>query len=157
MFRKPSKTNAVTAYHSNSSKKENVPSIMMSDINVLGNIICEGTLDFNGTIDGNIRCKNLTIRENALVKGEVIADTVQVHGKVSGLIRARVVHLFATARIDGVIMHESLSIEDGAFIDGKLKRTDKIKDEKKDIDLMFEDTEEPGSFKALENLRLISA
>jgi len=37
-----------------------------------------------------------------------------------GSIKARTVLLYATAEVNGTIMHESLTIEDGASVDGKI-------------------------------------
>jgi cytoskeletal protein CcmA (bactofilin family) len=117
MFRKNKNTTA--------ARKVSSPSVIAADMNFLGNIISDGVVDCDGNVDGNIRCEILTVRQNGSVKGDITADTVLVYGKVNGLIRAKTVQLFASCHIEGIVMHESLSIEDGAFIDGKCKRTDK--------------------------------
>lgn len=109
--------------------RESSPTIIAQDIHVLGNIISDGVVDFAGTIDGNMRCNILTLRPQAVANGEIAADTVHIYGKVKGLVRARHVHLYSSSHIEGIIMHESLSIEDGAYIDGKCKRSDKPLDQ----------------------------
>ncbi len=142
------------------------PSVIAADMNVLGNIISDGVLDIDGKIEGNVRCQAASIRENGKIRGDVMADTVHVHGTVEGLIKARTVILYASARVTGTIMHESLSIEDGAFVDGKFKRTDKVfiddeVDAPKRLPSLNEfdnDNEEPmgeAERTVLENLRLI--
>lgn len=147
-----------------------VPSVISADINLLGNVIGAGVIDLDGRIEGNIRCYSLSIRPNGKVRGDILADNVQVHGAVEGTIKARVVTLYPTARVTGTIMHESLTIEDGAFVDGKFKRTDKIVFEdapvlgySPPIESLFEnegeaEDDEPSEeeLKVLENLRLIS-
>ena len=133
------------------SRKETIPSVINRDFHILGNIISDAAVDFDGTIEGNVRCKSFILRTNGVVKGEIIAEDVSVYGKLSGLIRAKNVQLFAGSIIEGIVMHESISIEDGAFIDGKCKRTDKPMSEE---DSASEDTS--TAFKALENLRLIA-
>jgi cytoskeletal protein CcmA (bactofilin family) len=100
-------------------------SVIVEDTHILGTLISDGNIDFNGTIDGNIRCHNLTVRKNARIKGDITADALHVHGKINGLIRAKQVNLYKDCHVEGVIMHEGLTIEDGAFMDGKCKRTDK--------------------------------
>lgn len=102
-----------------------VPSVISGDMNILGNIVSEGVIDFDGCIDGNIRCGTLVLRPNGRINGEVHAETVQVYGKVKGLIKARMVNLYASCAVQGVIMHETIAIEDGANIDGKFKRINK--------------------------------
>lgn len=158
MFRKNSNTPGGHVKTSG-SRKEPIPSIITQDVNILGNIVSDGNMDFDGTLNGNIRCSTLTIRANGFIKGEVVADHVFIYGKVKGLVRAKHVQLFSGCNVEGVIMHETISIEDGAFIDGKCKRTDKVhtaEDEEADSDgdFLFDDSNgsEP---KMLENIRLI--
>lgn len=141
-------------------KNELIPSVITSDVNVLGNIVSDGNIDFDGTLNGNIRCSILTIRANGSIKGEVTANTVMVYGRVKGLIRAKNVQLFSTCNVEGIIMHETIAIEDGAFIDGKFKRSDKVQvDEEEEPastsgDFNFDESNLVDS-KVLENIRLI--
>lgn len=107
------------------AKRKSVPSLISDDMNILGNLISDGYLDINGHIEGNVKCQSLTVRDQGMVKGDVFADEVSIHGQVSGIIKARHVFLASTARVRGVIMHESMSMEQGAFIDGQCKRTDR--------------------------------
>lgn len=107
-------------------KRGVLPSVIAADMCVLGNVISDGMLDIDGKIEGNVRCHTASIRENGLVKGDVVAEVVHVYGTIEGLVKAKSVMLYGSARVAGTVMHESLTIEDGAFIDGKLKRTDKV-------------------------------
>ncbi len=139
------------------SRKEVSPSIITRDVNVLGNIVSDGNIDFDGTLNGNIRCGTLTVRGNGFVKGEVVANNVIIYGKIKGLIRAKHVQLCSTCNVEGIVMHETISIEDGAFIDGKCKRTDKVQtdeDESGSTDYNFDESSEDEP-RVLENIRLI--
>lgn len=107
-------------------KKGMQPSVIAADLNVLGNIISDGVIDVDGKVHGNIRCHTVSLRENGRIQGDIAAEIVHVYGTVEGTIKAKSVMLYASARVSGTIMHESLSIEDGAFVDGKFKRTDKV-------------------------------
>ena len=73
MFRK---TDTAVAVAKPANKKDLIPTIIGKDVNILGNIVSEGNVDFNGTLDGNIRCESLTLREDSSVKGEIVATTV---------------------------------------------------------------------------------
>ncbi|MDE3016778.1 MAG: polymer-forming cytoskeletal protein [Pseudomonadota bacterium] len=139
------------------SKKESSISLITQDMNILGNIIGEGMIDFDGTIDGNIRCGSLTLRANGSIKGEVVANAVSIYGKVRGLIRAKTVHLYASANVEGIIMHEAITIEDGALVDGKFKRTNRVQTEGDAGDFSFDDENAASGddIKMLENIRLI--
>ncbi len=151
----------------NTPRKTSVPpSVISADMYVLGNIISsDGLLDIDGKIDGNVRCKVATVRPNGRVKGDVTAELVHVYGEIEGLVKAKSVILYASARVQGTIMHESLSIEDGAFVDGKFKRTDKVTIDgelSKSLELSAFDNDNDDTtasaeeLKVLENLRLIS-
>jgi cytoskeletal protein CcmA (bactofilin family) len=126
MFKKTSSTNTDEKAKAGERKPSNVPSVISEDMQVLGNIISHGLLDIDGQIEGNVKCHTATVRPNGRVRGDLQAEEVHVHGQVEGIIKANTVCLYASARVLGTIMHESLSIEDGAFVDGKFKRTDKI-------------------------------
>lgn len=125
MFNKKANTPATANSGKPSKTRELIPTIVTPDVHLLGNLVSEGSVDFSGTIDGNVRCDSFTLRPQGTVKGEIVADTVQIQGTVKGLIRAKHVHLHATCKVEGIIIHEQLSIEDGAFVDGKFKRSDR--------------------------------
>lgn len=123
------KTDSSPANKPTARSKDSFPSVITKDMHILGNILSDGVVDFNGSIEGNIRCRTITLRADGSVNGEVVADNAFIYGKVNGLLRAKHVHLFASCHIEGIIMHESLMIEDGAFIDGKCKRMDKVSED----------------------------
>lgn len=99
------------------------PTVISSGLSMLGNIVSDGIIDFDGTIDGNIKCHTIVIRQNAVIRGEVEAqESIQVFGQVKGLIRAKLVHMHPGCNVEATIMHEVLTIEEGANVDGKFKR-----------------------------------
>ncbi len=109
----------------NRTVRKSVPSIIAGDLDILGNLISDGTVDISGRIQGNVKAHTVFIRKDGRVLGDVQGDVLHIHGQVKGLVKARDVHLYATCKVEGTIMHEVLSIEDGSFVDGKFKRTDK--------------------------------
>ncbi len=98
------------------------PSIISRDLNIVGDLTSEGEIQVDGTLNGDIRTNILIIGESARIKGEVVADTVRIMGSVDGQIKAKVVKLAASAHVVGDILHEDLSIETGAFLEGHCKR-----------------------------------
>ncbi len=104
------------------SRKPAAPSIIGADLSIVGDLSSEGEVQVDGFIDGDIRTKVLLIGESATVKGEIVGDTVRVYGKVDGQIKARAVILAKSAHVVGNILHENLSVEAGAFLDGHCKR-----------------------------------
>lgn len=134
-----SKTNLPTA-----SNKKTPPSLIAADVNLLGNIISDGVIDVDGRIEGDVKCVSVTVRANGKVKGDIIADLLHVFGEVKGVIRAKKVFLHSGCRVVGIVMHESLTMEDGAYLDGRCKRTDKMLVEE-DMRFQEEDEESPPS------------
>lgn len=161
MLGKSNKNNQKSAASTSPLGKKSAPSVISADMNVLGNIISEGFLDIDGKIEGNVKCESAVIRANGRVRGDVVADNVQIYGYIEGLVKARSVNLYSSAHVAGVIMHESLSIEDGAFVDGKFKRTDKVfiddelSDDSRDADEEDEDSDASAE-SVMDNIRLIS-
>lgn len=101
------------------------PTIISSDVSMLGNIKSNGMVDIDGKIEGNVSSQVMYIRENALIKGDITADTeAHIFGVVHGIVKAPKVCLYAKAHVEGVILHETLSIEDGAYVDAQFKPCD---------------------------------
>jgi cytoskeletal protein CcmA (bactofilin family) len=121
MFKKTKKAEAA-ALTGTAPVKKSVPSIVSADLNILGNLVSEGLIDIDGVIEGNIKADQVTIRNNGKIRGDIAANVVHIYGEVQGVIRASSVFLYSSCRIEGIVVHQSLSVEDGAFIDGKLKR-----------------------------------
>ena len=101
-----------------------MPSIISPSMRVTGNLSIEGELQFEGIIDGDIKCQSLTIGADAAVTGAIECEDVRVYGTVKGDIRARSVFVAASARVSSDIVCESIGIEPGAYIEGQLKRLD---------------------------------
>ena len=56
--------------------------------------------------------------------GRVIAEDIVVRGRVVGSIRGLRVTLQAQSHVEGDIFHQSLAIEQGAYFEGKSRRSD---------------------------------
>lgn len=111
--------------------KPAVPSIISADLTVNGNLVSDGEIQIDGTINGDIKTDALLIGEDAKVTGEIHARRVRVHGRVVGQITAKSVTLAATAHVSGDIVHEDLSIDKGAFLEGHCKRIADVETSKK--------------------------
>ncbi len=99
-----------------------VPSLIGEDLSVIGDIESAGAIQIDGAVEGDIQCPVLTIGPKASVRGAIVAEIARIAGSVQGRIRAGQVELAKSAEVLGDIVHESLSIEAGAFVDGSFKR-----------------------------------
>ncbi|OCQ20414.1 hypothetical protein A7985_15240 [Pseudoalteromonas luteoviolacea] len=88
---------------------------------VIGDIKCDGEIQVDGTITGNLEVEHLVIGEHGIIEGNITATQVEVKGTVNGCITAQQVRLEPSARVHGDIVHDTLSIEAGAHIEGQLK------------------------------------
>ena len=94
-------------------------STLSAGVKYEGNISGAGELQVDGSLKGDVRVSRVVIGEGGSVEGTVHADVLDVRGRVSGAIVAKQVKLFATARIEGDITQEQLSIEQGAWFQGR--------------------------------------
>jgi cytoskeletal protein CcmA (bactofilin family) len=100
------------------------PTLLSFDLTITGDLNCEGEVQIDGTVIGNIRSNVLNVGETASIDGEIIADSVTIYGRVTGQINARSVTLYKTAHVQGDILHEKLILEQGAYLDGHCRRKD---------------------------------
>ena len=100
------------------------PSIVSSDLKILGDLISAGDLQIDGIVEGDIQTRSLTIGEGAVVTGNIQAETTRVCGQVTGTIKAATVTLERTAKVVGDILHQILAIEPGAFLEGHVRHSD---------------------------------
>ena len=100
------------------------PSIISADMTIKGSIQSSGEMQIDGIIEGDVTGSSLTIGQTGQIIGEVRAEAVTVRGKVVGSIRARKVELETGSRVDGDILHASLSIQSNAVFEGQVKHAD---------------------------------
>lgn len=110
------------------------PSILSTDLKIVGDMVSHGEIQIDGVVEGDIHSDILVVGESAQVFGEIVADSCRVHGHVTGQIRARSVSLAKTSHVLGDILHESLAIEQGAFLEGHCRRIEAGAASKKDKD-----------------------
>lgn len=91
---------------------------------ITGNLECKGELQVEGEVQGDIQAQRVVIGEQARIIGALIAVEVVVHGSVQGSIRGNAVTFQASSRVEGDVFHKSLTIELGAFFEGKSHRSD---------------------------------
>jgi cytoskeletal protein CcmA (bactofilin family) len=100
------------------------PSVIGEDLTVEGNVISKGEVQLEGEIKGDCHCISLVIGDKALIEGGVVAQDVIVRGRVVGSVRGHRVTLQSSSHVEGDIFHQSLAIEQGAFFEGKSRRSD---------------------------------
>ena len=80
-------------------------------------------LRINGSFEGKLEtCGSLTIGENANVRADIQGDRIIIAGKVTGnLLASQSISLIPPAVVRGNIQTPTLSVAEGAVLDGQLK------------------------------------
>ncbi len=100
------------------------PSLIGSDLLITGNLYSKGEVQVDGEVQGDIHSTHVIVGENARVTGGVVGEEVVVRGHVAGSVRGKRVLLQTSSHVEGDIYHQTLAIEQGAFFEGKSRRTD---------------------------------
>ena len=98
-------------------------SLVGETLQLEGDLRSSGSIDIAGLINGNVFVSEMTITETGSIRGSCEAGSVEVNGHVEGKITADTVIVGKTAVIKGDIFFKStLKTEEGADIDGYIKR-----------------------------------
>ena len=102
---------------------------------VEGDMRTAGSLDVAGLVNGNVFVSDITITESGSVRGLIESTNVEINGHVEGKISADIVIIGKNAVIKGdIFFKNTLRTEEGADIDGYIKRTNNgKKDTEEDI------------------------
>ena len=88
-----------------------------------GDLRSSGSVDIAGLINGNVFVSEVAIRETGSVRGSVESETIEINGHVEGKISADSVIVGKNAVIKGdIFFRNTLKTEEGADIDGYIKR-----------------------------------
>ena len=89
-----------------------------------GDLRTSGNIDVAGLINGNIYVSEVTVTETGSVRGTVEASKVEINGHIQGKVTADSIIIGSSAVIKGdVFFKDTLKTEEGADIDGYIKRT----------------------------------
>ena len=100
------------------------PTTIASEVIIEGHLVTNGEIQIDGTINGDVRARVCIVDANGVIHGEVYAEEVLVRGRVIGPIRGIHVHILAGGHVEGDVINETLSVENGAYIDGKIRRSE---------------------------------
>ena len=93
-------------------------SFISADTTVTGDLESAGDISVEGSVEGNITCRTLTLRGEPTITGDVHAEAVHVCGRFKGALHAKKVVLTKAARMTGDIYYETLELQEGAEFEG---------------------------------------
>ena len=103
-------------------------SLIRETVSIEGTINSSGAIDVAGLIKGPVYSKEIIIRETGSITGTIEGDHVEIHGHLDGKVSGQDVVIGATGTVKGDIeFGNNLKTENGADIDGYIKKTNKSK------------------------------
>lgn len=117
----PSSSTTSSSSHSSNSKR-GMFSVIGPDISINGNIAATADLHIDGAVDGNVTCGTLVQGTESRITGSVHADAARLSGTIEGTVCVRQLTIERAARISGDVEYDTITIESGASLDGRLKR-----------------------------------
>lgn len=95
-------------------------SVLGADTAIKGDISASADLHIDGRVEGDIACASFVQGETSEIVGSVRAESARLAGTVQGSINARELVIHKTAQIQGDVQYDTLTIEQGAVVDGQL-------------------------------------
>jgi cytoskeletal protein CcmA (bactofilin family) len=102
----------------------NVVSVIGPDLAITGNLETTGEVQIQGDVQGDIHAGRIVVGEQGRVVGDLLADEIVIGGVVQGSIRGNSLTFQGASHIEGDVFHRKLSIEQGAYFEGKSRRSD---------------------------------
>ena len=103
-------------------------SLISETVSIEGTINSSGAIDVAGLIKGPVFSKEIIIRETGSITGSIEGDHVEIHGHLDDKVSGQDVVIGSTGTVKGDIeFGNNLKTENGADIDGYIKKTNKSK------------------------------
>ena len=115
------------------SKKPNAPrplndtgrSLISETFSLEGTLRTSGAIDIAGLIKGAVYTNDLVIKETGSVVGPVESDKIEIYGHLEGKVVAKTIVIGSSAVVKGdILFSETLKTEEGADINGYIKKTE---------------------------------
>ena len=121
-----------------------------------GDLRTSGAIDVAGLINGNVFVSEMSITETGSIRGTIEAGSIEINGHVEGKISADVVIVGKSAVIKGdIFFKNSLKTEEGADIEGYIKRTNNGKSNSEEDIAIEEIVEREETFKKSKPIHVV--
>ena len=95
-------------------------SVIGSEMEIIGDIKCNGIMRVVGKLEGTINCSELVVEENATINGMISASSVSIDGDVTGIIKTEAIEISSNASFSGEVFYARIAIDSGANLEAKL-------------------------------------
>jgi cytoskeletal protein CcmA (bactofilin family) len=93
--------------------------VIQEDLTIIGDLQTDGHIEVDGRVIGNVNGSSVPIGESGQVEGSILADTVTILGIAVGPVQANKVRIGNSAQVVGNIFHNELTVEPGAYHEGR--------------------------------------
>ena len=108
--------------------KDTERSLISETVSIEGTINSSGAIDVAGLIKGPVYSKEIIVRDTGSITGTIEADNVEIHGHLDGKVIGNDIVIGTTGTVKGDIeFANNLKTENGADIDGYIKKTNSSK------------------------------
>ena len=104
----------------NATKVMKSESIIGPEMEIVGDIKCNGIMRVVGKLEGTINCSELVVEENATINGMISASSVSIDGDVTGIIKTEAIEISSNASFSGEVFYARIAIDSGANLEAKL-------------------------------------
>lgn len=97
-------------------------SVLGADMTLLGDniiIVSQGKLELGARLTADVHAKEVLVRREACLHGQLWAERIDVEGEVRGSMIAVSLMLHDSARAAGDIMYQKLSVSEGAEVEAR--------------------------------------
>jgi len=94
-------------------------SVLGADLKIKGDISASEDLHIDGGVEGDIDCGSLVQGQSSVIKGSITADSARLAGTIEGAITAKTLVVLKSAKITGDVFYDTLTIEQGAMVEGR--------------------------------------
>ena len=122
--------------------KDSERSLISETVSIEGTINSSGAIDVAGLVKGPVFSKEIIVRDTGSITGTIEADHVEIHGHLDGKVSGQDIIIGSTGTVKGDIeFGNNLKTENGADIDGYIKKTNSAKS-KLSADFLFSKSKE---------------
>lgn len=93
--------------------------VIQGDLTIIGDLLTDGDIEVDGRVIGNVNGRRVIVGENGQVEGSILAEAATILGMVVGPVQANNVRIGNSARVVGNIFHNELTVEPGAYHEGR--------------------------------------
>ena len=97
-------------------------SLIDTDMRITGSVTSVGDIILAGSVEGEIKCRNLYVEDQAVLTGTIEAQETVVSGQVNGEVNAETLRITNTGVFDGVIKTKGIKVEKGAHVTAKFRK-----------------------------------